>query len=65
VSRRTVYNMREAGELWFAKLRGRTFVPIAELDRIAARQAGDPVWEPVGEPAKRRPKKRQLHPRLT
>lgn len=63
VSPKTIYRMRRDGELKLSKLRGRTFVPIAELDRLRDTSLLQIVGEPVRDPEIRRPKKRKLFPR--
>jgi len=59
--RATLYRMEKDKQLVMRRPRGRTMVPMSEIKRIAD---GEPmqtvVGEPVGEPPKARPKKRQL-----
>lgn len=70
VCRQTLYRMHRAGELKLSKVRRRTFVPVAELERIRVASQEprsdddklDRVGEPVGEPVSRRPAKRKLYP---
>ena len=67
VSRHTLYRMRKAKQIAFIKLRGRTLVPVSELERLATpvpEPLGVPGLEPVAEPKKSRPKKIKLIPRV-
>lgn len=70
--RATLYRMRDAKQIAFGRLRGRTMVPMAEVERVNALLYPDqqkvmdyPVGEPVGEPKKIRPKKTKLFPQLS
>jgi hypothetical protein len=54
--------MRRDGELKLSKLRGRSFVPIAELDRLRETPVQQTVGEPAREPISRSPRKRKLIP---
>lgn len=63
VSTQTVYRMRAAGEIQIVKIRGRSGVPIAELQRLAAAGTQPAEGTPVRTPRKRRVKKVYLFPR--
>lgn len=58
LSRSTLYRMDDSGEIKFNRVRGRTMIPMDELERVSTLSVG----EPVGEPKKRRMKKRKLIP---
>ena len=60
---KTLYRMYDDGQIKFTKLRGRTFVPMTEVDRLT-QPTQQTVGEPVGEPKILRPKKVQLYPQL-
>lgn len=67
--RRTLYRMRKDDEIRFGRMRGRTMVPMTEVQRVHAQlypsldqATHDNVGEPVGEPKKCRPKKTKLFP---
>lgn len=63
VCRATLYRMYDDGEIEFKKLRGRTVVPVSEIDRLTHVER-DPVGVPVGEPKPRRIKKIKLFPKV-
>lgn len=59
VCRSTLYNMQRDGEIRFTKLRRRTFVGVAEIERVRRTLAGEAA---IAADAPRRPSKRQLQP---
>lgn len=63
VSTQTLYRMRAAGEIRIVKIRGRSGVPIAELQRLASAGTQPAEGTPVRTPRKRRVKKVYLFPR--
>lgn len=63
VCRHTLYRMRNAEQIRFVKLRGKTLVPVSELERLSGGKQ-EPELEPVEEPKKARPKKIKLIPRV-
>jgi excisionase family DNA binding protein len=66
VSVPTLYRMRRDSQIEFRKVRGRTLVPMTEVERICnGEPKRDTVGEPVGEPQNRRVQKVKLVPQLT
>jgi len=64
--RQTLYRMEKDKEIRFTRIRGRTLVPVSELERVAEPgPMAQPVGEPVREPKKPRVKKKQLFPVAT
>lgn len=61
---RTIYDMHSNGEIELTKVRRRTFVPVAELERLcgAIEQNLAPAPQP-GPPKPPRVKKRRLYPK--
>jgi excisionase family DNA binding protein len=64
ISTKTLYRMYDAKQIEFVKLRGRTLVPVREIDRIMGPKQTT-VGEPVVEPKKFRVEKIKLVPQLT
>lgn len=63
--RQTLYRMEKDKEIRFTRIRGRTLVPMSELERIAEPVAMvQPVGDLVEGLKKRRPKKLKLFPAL-
>lgn len=64
--RQTLYKMRADKQITFGRMRGRTMVPMREIERVHAllypQETPEPVEEPVGEPKTPRIKKIKLFP---
>ncbi len=64
VCKQTLYRMKAAGQITLNKTRGRTHVPMHEINRIVGVPTQATVVEPVVEPKKLKVKKRKLFPRV-
>lgn len=66
--RQTLYKMRADKQIIFGRMRGRTMVRMAKIERVHAllypEATLEPVEEPAGEPTKPRPKKIKLYPKV-
>lgn len=62
--RQTLYRMEKDQEIRFTRIRGRTLVPMSELERIAEPAMPQAVGDLVADLKKRRPKKVKLFPTL-
>jgi hypothetical protein len=62
VCTQTIYRMRADGQIKIVKTRGRSFVPVSELKRLAAGGTQPDERTPGRTPRKRRVKKRLLYP---
>lgn len=64
VCKQTLYRMKAAGQITLNKTRGRTHVPMYEINRIVGMPTQMTVAEPVAVPKKLRVKKRKLFPKV-
>lgn len=65
VCTQTIYRMRAADEIKIVKLRGRSFVPMRELERLSSDGTRPAERTPGRTPRNRRVKKRLLYPLVT